>query len=563
MYRASIKRSDANKMLKKSLAYLLMSTQLILTMPAHADGNALIGILQGVLNAASKLPAGQNQNNQGNSYNQGLSSSNAYGVLAYGSQAKGLIGGDKHPLDAQQLMSAPGAEIFDPSNPETSKKMADKLNAITKQIASKKEISYPELLAYTTALMPYIRHLEGYAQVSSSASLVIPPGREAEFSLSALPVDSNLIGMRANNKVRLAPQSAAIQDDVRYIYEALAHLAATNPEYNPNTNFTVRGLMDTIVSMSAARMPYSPQLRMEERRVMDLALPNGAYKLQSWINTQAQLIDGFKRQGGQLPDYRPQRTNDPDSEFTMLAPGVAAKTENISHGADTFVHVRLANTTDQPFTFKPTDYVAIPSDGTSRQLLMGGLSGLQDGQDGCYGAKYQGAAKANAVLDGASKLLKGKTIAGIGAVGLPAALHVLGALKSPIVQNVLRVTPLLGNGMAAYELATGKDIIDGHELSGTEMALNIADLIPLEGALVRVGGNAFKFTKDMETNIHAGETVSFFNEFGNRLDSLAASPPSSFDVSTNASGVKTYRDSATGMTFDVGQGNQPIRVYRS
>jgi hypothetical protein len=47
------------------------------------------------------------------------------------------------------------------------------------------------------------------------------------------------------------------------------------------------------------------------------------------------------------------------------------------------------------------------------------------------------------------------------------------------------------------------------------------------------------------------------------LDSLAASPPSSFDVSTNASGVKTYRDSATGMTFDVGQGNQPIRVYRS
>jgi hypothetical protein len=83
-------------MLKKSLAYLLMATQLTLTMPAHADGNALIGILQGVLNAASKLPAGQNQNNQGNSYNQGLSSSNAYGVLAYGSQAKGLIGGDKH-----------------------------------------------------------------------------------------------------------------------------------------------------------------------------------------------------------------------------------------------------------------------------------------------------------------------------------------------------------------------------------------------------------------------------------------------------------------------------------
>lgn len=546
-------------MLKKSLAYLLMTTQLTLTMPAHADGNALLGILQGVLNAAGKLPAGQNQNNQ---YNQNVPSQNAYSALAYGGQAKGLIGNDRHPLDAQQLLSVPGAEIFDPSNPTSTKRMADKLTAITNQIAGKKEISYPELLAYTTALMPYIRHLEGLSQVSSSAELVIPPGREAEFSLSSLSVDSNLIGMRANNKVRLAPQSAAVQDDIRDAYEALAHLAATNPEYNPNTNFTVRGLMDTIVSMSAARMPYSPQLRTDERRIMDLAMPNGAYKLQNWVNRQANLIDGFKRQGGQLPEYRPQKTNDPDSEYTMLAPGVAAKTENVSKGASSFVRVRLANTTNQPFTFKPTDYVAIPSDGTSRQLLMGGVNGLQDGQDGCYGPKYQGAARAKEVLDRAGQLLQGKVMAGIGAVGLPAALHLVGALKNPIVQNLVRTTPLLGNGMAAYELVTGKDMIDGHALSGTEMAFKVAELIPLEGSLVRLGGNTFKFAKDM-ANSHAGGTVGFFNEFVPRLEQLASSPPPSFDVTANDNGVKTYRDSATGMTFDVGQGNQPIRVYRS
>lgn len=549
-------------MLKKSLSYLLMSTQLTLTMPAHADGSAFLGILQGVLNAANRLPAGQNQNNQGNPYNQGLPSSNAYGALAYGSKAKGLIGSDRHPLDAQQLLSVPGAEVFDPSNPTASKKMSDKLTAITNQIASKKEISYPELLEYTKALMPYVRHLEGLSQVSSSAELVIPPGREAEFSLASLPVDSDLIGMRANNKVRLAPQSAAVQDDIRDAYEALAHLAATNPEYNPNTNFTVRGLMDTIVSMSSARMPYSPQLRADERRVMDLAMPNGAYKLQSWVNRQANLIDGFKRQGGQLPDYRPQRTSDPDSEYTMLAPGVAAKSENVSKGASSFVRVRLANTTNQPFTFKPTDYVAIPSDGTSRQLLMGGLNGLQDGQDGCYGPKYQGAAKAKEILDKAGQLLQGKVIAGIGAVGLPTALHVVGALKSPIVQNLVRATPLLGNGLAAYELATGKDMIDGHVLSGTEMAFKVAELIPLEGSLVRLGGNTFKFAKDM-SNSHAGETVSLFNEFVPRLEQLASSPPPSFDVATNGNGEKVYRDSATGLTFDVGKNDKPIKVYRS
>lgn len=543
-------------MLKNSLAYLLMAGQLTLTLPAHADGNALFGILQGVLNAAASRPIVQNQ------YNQSVPSQNTYGALAYGSQAKGLIGSDKQPLDAQQLLSVPGQEVFDPSNPAKSRSMMDKLSVITNQIASKKEISYPELLEYTKALMPYIRHLEGLSQVSSSAELVIPPGREAEFSLSSLPVDSNLIGMRANNKVRLAPQFSAVQEDVRDIYEALAHLAATNPEFNPNTNFTVRGLMDTIVSMSSARMPYSPQLRMDERRIMDMAMPNGSYKLQSWVNMQADRIDRFKRQGGQLPDYRPQKNNDPDSEYTMLAPGVAAKTENVSKGSSNYVRVRLANSTNQPFTFKPTDYVAIPSDGTSRQLLLGGINGLQDGQDGCYGPKFQGAAKAKEILDRAGQLLSGKTITGIGAVGLPVALHAAGAWKSPIIQNLVRTTPLLGNGMAAYELATGKDMIDGHALSGTEMAFKIAELIPLEGSLVRLGGNTFKFARDI-ANSRAGETVSFFNEFGQRLEQIASSPPPSFDVSAHDNGVKIYRDSATGMTFDVGQGNQPIRVYRS
>lgn len=543
-------------MLKKSLAYLLMAGQLTLTLPAHADGNALFGILQGVLNATTSRPIGQNQ------YNQNIPSQNTYGALAYGSQAKGLIGSDKQPLDAQQLLSVPGQEVFDPSNPAKSRSMMDKLSAITNQIASKKEISYPELLEYTKALMPYIRHLEGLSQVSSSAELVIPPGREAEFSLSSLPVDSNLIGMRANNKVRLAPQFNAVQEDVRDIYEALAHLAATNPEFNPNTNFTVRGLMDTIVSMSSARMPYSPQLRMDERRIMDMAMPNGSYKLQSWVNMQADRIDRFKRQGGQLPDYRPQKTNDPDSEYTMLAPGVAAKTENVSKGSSNYVRVRLANSTNQPFTFKPTDYVAIPSDGTSRQLLLGGINGLQDGQDGCYGPKFQGAAKAKEILDRAGQLLSGKTITGIGAVGLPVALHAAGAWKSPIIQNLVRTTPLLGNGMAAYELATGKDMIDGHALSGTEMAFKIAELIPLEGSLVRLGGNTFKFARDI-ANSRAGETVGLFNEFSSRLDGLAASPPPSFDVSSNGNGDKIYRDSATGLTFDVGKNDKPVRVYRS
>lgn len=158
--------------------------------------------------------------------------------------------------------------------------------------------------------------------------------------------------------------------------------------------------------------------------------------------------------------------------------------------------------------------------------------------------------------------MKGKAIAGIGAVGLPVALHAAGAWKSPIVQNLVRTTPLLGNGMAAYELATGKDMIDGHTLSGTEMAFKVAELIPLEGSLVRLGGNTFKFARDM-ANSRAGETVGLFNEFSSRLDGLAASPPPSFDVSSNGNGDKVYRDSATGLTFDVGKNDKPVRVYRS
>lgn len=545
-------------MYRKTIASLMAILQLTIAWPAHADGS-ILGILNTVINAAASLPVGQGQNMPMQYQN---APSNQYGSLPYGSQARELIGRDRHPLDAQQLLTAPGSEVFDPSNTAKSKAMMDRLNAISSQIANRKEISYSELLEYTKAVMPYIRHLEGYAQVSASSQMVIPPGREAEFSLASLPVDSNLIGMRANNKVRLAPQNSAVQEDVRDVYEALAQLAATNPEFNPNSNFAVRGLMDTIVSMSAARMTYSPQLRMDERRIMDLAMSNGAYRLQNWINIQAERIDRFKRQGGQLPDYRPQRTNEPDSEYTMLAPGVAAKTENTSKGQANYVRIRLANTTDKPFVFKPTDYVAIPSDGTSRQLLMGGVNGLQDGQDGCYGPKYQGTEKAKEVLDRAGQLLKGKTIAGIGAVGLPIALHAVGAWRSPIVQNLVRTTPLLGNGMAAYELATGKDMIDGHELSGTEIAFKVAEMIPLEGTLIRAGGNSFKVAKNL-ANSHAGETISFFSEFTSRLDSLASSPPPSFEVSNNNRGEKIYRDSSTGLTFEVGKSEKPVKVYRS
>ena len=116
--------------------------------------------------------------------------------------------------------------------------------------------------------------------------------------------------------------------------------------------------------------------------------------------------------------------------------------------------------------------------------------------------------------------------------------------------------------MAACELASGRDIFDGHELSLSERAVKVAEMIPLEGTLVRLAGNNFRFVGEMAGS-KAGESVAFFCEFASKVDDIASSPPPSFEISSNGKGEKVYRDSATGVTFDAGQNDKVLRIYRS
>ena len=370
--------------------------------------------------------------------------------------------GIKFTENAQSAMLGDRVEVFDPNDPAQSQRLQTRLQSARAAIAGKRVISTEELRTYTEAVLPYMRLVEANARATGAGEVVVAPGSEVAFDMKGFRIDSDAKISQEGSPLRIVPKNTVIPEDARDIYDALMHYAADHPQ----SALSVQSLLSQINGVAVGRVS-SHYLERPQIELLNAALPNGAVKAQNWMSQNA----GKYAQSG-----TPLSTNTPDYGHSLLAPGIAAMAVDHAHGQ---LKIIIKNTTDQPYTFKAQDYVAAPPDGQSRIALAHALNSIDAGAEACASLNKSGASFAQGVVKEGGQDLAGKTLK---SSVIP---FVVASVKSTALQNVLHLTPLLGNGIAVVEAYTGKDAFTGAILSSTERAIAVASIPPLEGNIIR------------------------------------------------------------------------------
>ena len=366
--------------------------------------------------------------------------------------------------NAQSTVLGDRVEVFDPNDQVQGKRLMARVQSARAAIAGKRVISSEELRAYTDAMLPYMRLVEANARATGAGEVVVPPGAEVNFDMRGFRIDSGSRVALNGTPMRLVPKNTLIPADLREIYDALMGHVASHPQ----SAMAVQDLVNTMSRIAAGEVRYQG-LDRYQANLLNAALPGGAMKAQNWLTQNA----GKYRQSGIQT-----ASNNPDYGYSLLAPGVAsiAQDATTSNGQ---VKVKIKNTTDQPYTFKAQDYVAAPPDGQGRIALAHALNSIDAGDEICTSLNKHGVEAAKDLIQEAGKDLAGKDLE---AAALP---YLKASIKSPILQNVLRVSPLLDNGIAAVEAYTGKDAFTGETLTPAERALAVASIAPIEGNIVK------------------------------------------------------------------------------
>jgi hypothetical protein len=392
-----------NRLVKKSLALLLIAIQLLTSAPAQAG---LLDDLTGLVgNQVKQLASQQLANLMGVQGTMDPTRDRAMNPTMVENAIKaGLIFDDGAPLTATATSppEAVAKETYDPANNTQTTRQLTRWKSFAASVQNKPQLNEADLYEASQSLLPFLRYyVQGLiqeVQVQSNA-ITVPGGQEANVVLNGYCMDNTKPAPGIGEKLQLVPVSKLIDDSVLPVYQAMMGFSAQHVEKRYEIQNLVWGLRH-------AADPYPPlkELNPNQTELLNAAIPGGAQAYTQYLQSQAQqhkaseatkqlyhqMLGGIQSKLGiTLPDttaygYSTQDTKSllnaltrmpiegtaqDKSEYTLLSNGVGAKT--VANGLHE-IHLQIRNTSTEPYTFD-ADQFAGQSTRVTQRVAFGGI----------------------------------------------------------------------------------------------------------------------------------------------------------------------------------------------
>lgn len=281
-------------------------------------------------------------------------------------------------------------EVYDPRNAkravvlkaQLAKAVADYEAAKTASSQTGTPIDAAVMVRLRDATEPFVRFLDRMRQASGRAPpLTVAPGQVRTFDLPAYCMDSNLAAPKRGEAFRIVPMTdlmppellpvikgmmsrpAGFSYDTQSLVWALrnAYRNGSPIEMSPDRMAALEATAPGATQAIAAYNQKASRTKMA-RGLMDGLLPGMRQNVSSLMDTAKslspqQIASDVRDRMAALESMPVAGDINPDAAYTTLAPGVAAQASSPNGGAHNAV-ISIANTTDDPFTFEQTAYVA-------------------------------------------------------------------------------------------------------------------------------------------------------------------------------------------------------------
>lgn len=559
---------DIRSRLAKTTASLLIALQLAMPTASHAD------LLGEVIGKAVAGAVGLGDSGKGNPFSPTADQQKGM------EEAKVIIGnGQLKPVSPDGILLGTRVETLNLYDNDQLQRVFARYQAEKEKIAGKKTITYRELADFTASLQPYLAYIEAQHRMRFASGITIPPGSTASVQVNAFCMDKTLPAPRRDERLQILSAGTLVPEEVRPLYENLLKYKAGDSSVRFFTQNLIWGLREASEGRS-----FILQMNGYQREFLDAAMPGGADLYQSYLDAQAEKRKETERKqeaykaiagivggltGIALPPppgqhgYSPAETESalaqlikapvkgemlPDFDYSMLAPGVAIKTSDAS-GLASLVRMTISNSTDQPFVFRPTDYVAQASRPTQRLAMTGFVpSSTETSQEAMKLAK-------NIAMD-AQRLLSGKNIEG----GWRQNRLDFGKLvQNPELRMLLMTAPFIGSGIAAYEAYFGTGFFDGEQLSKAERMLALASIVPEAGLLAGV----IKSGKYINTITRVEKPIVSDRKLSNLINDLYKGANTSNPIGTGSTADAIRYEAKTGLPVGGKYHTQKGREYKT
>jgi len=376
---------------------------------------------------------------------------------------------------------APGVDVLDPYDAESQQRYYRDLKAAMELVLPARKLDQEALAKYIAALAPYLRYLESVERMRDASQIVVQAKTKTTVQVEAFCLDPNVQAPQRGDGLHLAPLSNYLPEAAGAVYRGLITYSSTHPEKRQTVQSVIWDLRE-----AAEGRQYQIGLSDYQRQMLNEAIEGGDAAYQAVI----ERLRRNRAQAGESAQPPPLITNReavPGFEYTRLAPGVAARAIDAT-GRASRVEVTIANTGDTPFVFRPAEYAAESSVRAQRQ----GLGALLGDGIGNRLAPFREAAEE--LLETSFLVIDGKSVDG----ALDLLIDYRELARNPMVKRALAASPAIGQGMAAYEATTGRDIFTGEVLSPWDRALALASIVPGEKLLANVGEEALGIYKGIK-----------------------------------------------------------------
>lgn len=455
----------AAQIIRKTLAYALIAFQFVTPIQASADLNSALKSLDSGLRAVNAALGSGNPDAQGDP-------SPDIRVSTLGTPSHG---------NAIAAIEFGQTDVFDPTNMESTKRLTDRIMKARKAVAGKQALSYQDLYTYIGASRPFFLYLDGYNRIKNGGGITVMPGQEISTVAASLDIGGGSWQPASGYKLQMVPTAKLIDPKIKPFYSQAIRYAAGHQESRADVEKVLNTLR--MASDFAGTSDKPPVIDRDVAPILDRIMPGYTQSLNDAITQlhQERKTSGWKRDQSEV-DLEVKRSR--WREIPELAPGVTAKA-NVSKEStwnNGKLQVNVANRSSQPFMFSPSDYAGRPVDCRSDT----GLSGISNifNSNGEPIFTEEGKKFAEKIVADFKDTLVGKTLPD----GVKSFMGYMSG--NPVLQDLVKSTPMVGTGIATWELMNGRDFFTGQPLSPANKLLAWASLVPGEGALSRVLGGA-------------------------------------------------------------------------
>ena len=347
--------------------------------------------------------------------------------------------------------------------------------------------------------------------------VTVPPRSTVEFSQRGYCLDVSLPAPSSREKFVLRKVDQLIPEPLLPVYRGLYALAKEDRDVRRTMQYLVWALREAGTQGKHAKAVSKRHLDMMARAYPDGDRVFMQYHMQELEKTanplgdvlralttvknrrgqEFNLIDGFRNAESNDPQHAqgladntlnevtngtvPGAIPEDDSDYTMLAPGIAAQTVGKTLLTPS---ITITNTTDRPFEFDTKDYYA-ESQRQTQRVGLGAPDSVSERPRMGPSKEFLDQFKADGIrsvrdliLDNLHRqvqdLLLGRTFAG----------KVINKSLAPMLSAV----PILGNLLSLSNLITGKDWATGEPLGCVAQGLAAIGTIPGAGLFLQLAG---------------------------------------------------------------------------